>query len=166
MDIHIRSERPEDYQAIHDVTQRAFAPMPHADGDEHQIIGRLRDAGVLAVSLVAEQAARVIGQVTLTPAAPVDGAPGWYALGPIAVEPDFKHQGIGSALISSAIDWMKEQDAAGCILVGNPAYYRRFGFRPFPQFAPAGQPAQFFQVLPLRAAEPSCTISFHPLFSD
>ena len=166
MDVLIRPERSEDHQAIHDVTQRAFARMPYADGNEQELISRLRDAGVLALSLVADHDGHIIGQVTITPAEAADGSLGWYALGPVAVEPAFKHQGIGSAMISSAIDWMKTQVAAGCILIGNPAYYGRFGFQPFPQLAPADQPAQFFQILPLGVAEPPCIIAFHPLFSE
>lgn len=166
MAVIVRPERPEDHGAIHDVTLRAFAPMAYADGDEQELIARFRDAGQLALSLVAEREGTVVGQVTLTPALAADGIGSWYALGPVAVEPALKHQGIGSALILSAIDWLKAQHAAGCILVGNPAYYSRFGFRPFPELAPPDQPAQFYQILPLAIANPTSVIAFHPLFSE
>lgn len=165
MTVQIRSERFDDHQAIQDVTQRAFATMAYSDGDEQELIGRFRDAGVLALSLVAELDGRIVGQITLTPAQAADGRAGWYAIGPVAVEPDLKHQGIGSALIGSAIDWLNAQSAAGCVLVGNPAYYGRFGFRLFPELAPPGQPAQYYQILPLAVSEPDCIIAFHPLFS-
>jgi putative acetyltransferase len=163
-DILIRPERADDYQAIHDVTARAFAPKPYADGDEQLLIGRLRDAGALALSLVADQAGRVVGQVTLTPAFAADGSAGWYALGPIAVEPAWQGVGIGGELIGAGIGWMRSKHAAGCALVGNPAYYGRFGFRPFPALAPAGQPAAFYQILPLGIPEPGVVVAFHPLF--
>jgi putative acetyltransferase len=164
MNILIRPEMPADHSAIHDVTKRAFAPMSYADGDEQLLIGKLRDAGAVALSLVAEKRGAVVGQVTFSPAFAADGSTGWYALGPVSVEPTLKHQGIGSKLIRAGIIWLREQDAAGCALIGNPAYYSRFGFRAFPELAPEGMPAEYYQILPLRVADPDEVIGFHPLF--
>ena len=166
MEILIRPERLEDYDAIYDVTKRAFAPMPYADGDEQELIGRFRDAGVLALSLVAEKDGKVVGQITFTPAFAADGSTGWFALGPVSAEPGLKHQGIGSQLIQAGIAWLKEQNAAGCILIGNPAYYSRFGFLPFPDLTPPGMPSEYYQILPLGIAEPGTVVGFHPLFSS
>lgn len=166
MDVLIRPERADDHAAIYDVTKRAFAPMPYADGDEQELIGRFRDAGALALSFVAEKDGVLVGQITFTPAFAADGSTGWYALGPVSVEPELKHQGIGSQLIHAGIGWLKEQDAAGCILIGNPAYYCRFGFLPFPELVPEGMPAQYYQILPLGVAMPDTVVGFHPLFSS
>jgi putative acetyltransferase len=164
MNILIRPERADDHIAIHEITKRAFASMPFADGDEHELIGKLRNAGVLTLSLVAEMGGTVVGQITLTPAFAADGSPGWFALGPIAVAPDHQRQGIGGQLIRAGAEWMTEQDAAGCVLVGNPAYYSRFGFIAYPALAPDGEPAEYFQILPLRVGEPNIVVGFHPLF--
>ena len=164
MDCLIRPEHADDYTAIYDVTKRAFAPMPFSDGDEQELIGRFRDAGVLALSLVAEKDGAVVGQITLTPALAADGSPGWFALGPIAVAPEFQSKKIGSKLMKAAIAWLGEQEAAGCVLVGNPAYYYRFGFEPYPVLAPKGEPAEYYQILPLRVQEPNVVVGFHPLF--
>jgi putative acetyltransferase len=164
MNILIRPETSADHSAIHDVTKRAFAPMPYADGDEQLLIGKLRDAGALPLSLVAEKRGAVVGQVTFSPAFAADGSTGWYALGPVSVEPTLKHQGIGSKLILAGIAWLREHDAAGCALIGNPAYYSRFGFRPFPELVPERMPAEYYQILPLRVADPDVVIGFHPLF--
>jgi putative acetyltransferase len=166
MQILIRPERAEDHAAICDVTKRAFAPMPYADGDEQELIDKLREAGALALSLVAEKDGVLVGQVTFSPAFAADGSSGWYALGPVSVEPELKHQGIGSQLIRAGITWLRQQDAAGCVLVGNPAYYNRFGFRLFPELAPEGQPVEYFQILPFREAEPEAVVGFHPVFSS
>ena len=164
MAITIRQEREGDYRAIHDITKRAFAPMPFADGDEQDLPEKFRDAGVLALSLVAERDGVVVGQVTFTPAFAADDSPGWFALGPVAVDPKHQGEGIGGALIRAGIDWMRDQNAAGCVLVGNPAYYSRFGFSVSPQFAPEGEPAEFFQILPLRIQKPNAVVGFHPIF--
>ena len=72
--------------------------------------------------------------------------------------------GIGSQLINAAITWLNDQNAAGCVLVGNPGYYYRFGFRAYPALAPTGEPAEYYQILPLRVTEPSVVVGFHPLF--
>lgn len=164
MNILIRPERDEDQTAIYDITKRAFAPMPYAAGNEQDLIDQLRKAGALVLSLVAELDGKVVGQISFSAAFAADGSDGWYALGPVSVEPALKHQGIGSQLIHAGIFWLKEQDAAGCVLVGNPAYYSRFGFKAFPELAPKGEPAEFFQILPLRVQEPSVVVGFHPLF--
>jgi putative acetyltransferase len=166
MEILIRPETPADHAAIHDVTQRAFAPMPYADGDEHLLIGKLRDAGALALSLVAESDGVVVGQITFSPAFAADSSPEWYALGPVSVEPALKHQGIGGQLIRAGVVWLQNQDAAGCVLIGNPTYYSRFGFRVFSELAPAGMPAEYYQVLPLEIEKPNVIVEFHPLFQS
>jgi putative acetyltransferase len=166
MEILIRPETPADHAAIHDVTQRAFAPMPFADGDEQLLIGKLRDAGALTLSLVAESDGVVVGQITFSPAFAANGSPEWYALGPVSVEPALKHQGIGGQLIRAGIAWLQDQDAAGCVLIGNPTYYSRFGFRVFSELAPAGTPAEYYQVLPLAIEKPNVIVEFHPLFQS
>ena len=76
MTIVIRPEQPADHAAIYDITKRAFAPMPFADGNEQDLIDRFREAGALALSLVAEQDGAVVGQVTFTEAFAADGSPG------------------------------------------------------------------------------------------
>ncbi len=160
----IRDERQENYGAVIELTQRAFAPMPFAAGDEQALIGKLRDAGALTISLVAELDGKVAGHVAFSPAFAKDGSQGWFALGPISVEPDLQKQGIGRRLIGQGLARLRQMEAAGCIVLGDPAYYPRFGFRPFPQFAPESEPAEYFMILPMGAAEPVCVLEFHPAF--
>jgi putative acetyltransferase len=164
MNLIIRPETPTDHAAIYDLTKRAFAPMPYAGGDEQDLINKLRDAGALAISLVAENDGRIVGHVAFSPAFAADGSEGWYALGPVSAEPELKHQGIGSAIINAGLNMLRARNAAGCVLVGNPAYYSRFGFLPFRDLCPKGEPAEYFQILPLRIAEPTAVVRFHPIF--
>jgi putative acetyltransferase len=166
MDLNIRHETAADHDVIYDLTQRAFAPMPYADGNEQDLINQLRDAGALEISLVAEEKGRIVGHVAFSPAIAADGSDGWYALGPVSAEPELKHRGIGSAVINAGLNMLRERNAAGCVLVGNPAYYSRFGFLPFPELAPEGQPAEYFQILPLRVTEPRSIVGFHPIFTS
>jgi putative acetyltransferase len=163
-DLIIRPEVPGDHAAIYDLTKRAFSPMPYAGGDEQDLINHLRDAGALAISLVAELEGCIVGHVAFSSAFAADDSEGWYALGPVSAEPELKHQGIGSANIEAGLNMLRERDAAGCVLVGNPAYYSRFGFLPFPDLCPDGEPAEFYQMLPLGVAKPNVVVGFHPLF--
>lgn len=166
MAISIRPEREGDRAAIYGVTKRAFARMPYAAGDEQDLIDRLRCSGALALSLVAEKDGVIVGQISFSPGIAADGSSGWYALGPVSVEPELKNQGIGSQLVHAGLAWLREHGAAGCVLVGNPTYYGRFGFRLHPELAPAGDHAEYFQVLAIGAAEPNVSVGFHSAFTS
>lgn len=164
MSIMIRDEKPEDVAAIHVLTQRAFAPMPYADGDEQDVIDRLREAGALSISLVAERNGVVVGQVTFSPATAPDGAVGWFTLGPVSVEPACQKQEIGARLIRAGLERLRAQGAAGCILLGSPVYYSRFGFHVAARHAPAEDHSEFFQMLPLAGPVPEGRFGYHPAF--
>ena len=160
----IRPETSADAAAIYDITKRAFAPMPYAGGDEQELITTLRDGGALTISLVAEVAGVLVGHIAFSPATSDDGAAGWFALGPVSVDPDWQKRGIGGALITAGFARLKAINAAGCILTGNPAYYQRFGFKPCPDLAPLREPAPFFMAIELGGNFPKARFAFHPLF--
>lgn len=161
----IRQESMSDVEAIHAVTTAAFLNAPHTDHTEQFVVDSLRKAGALAISLVAEQAGEIIGHVAVSPVSITDGAVGWYGLGPISVAPSCQGQGVGSLLMQAALRVLREQGAAGCVLLGDPAYYARFGFRPEPGLVLPGVPPEYFQALPLRASLPSGVVTYHEAFS-
>ena len=162
--IHIRDEREEDRPVIRDLTRRAFAPMPFATDDDQHLTDALRARGGLTFSLVAELGGRIVGHAAFSPAFASDGSASWYALGPISVEPELQRSGIGKSMIAEGVARLRRLNAAGCILVGDPAYYPRFGFRPFPLLAPEREPAEYFMILPLGIAAPKARMAFHPAF--
>jgi putative acetyltransferase len=63
----IRPERQGDEEAIGALTEAAFRDMPFSDQTEHLIVGRLRDADALTVSLVAEDGGQIVGHVAFSP---------------------------------------------------------------------------------------------------
>jgi putative acetyltransferase len=138
--------------------------MPFADGDEHELVAALRDRAALAVSLSADLDGRIIGHIAISHAVAADGSPGWYALGPVSVLPEYQGRGIGSALINQALRQIEELGASGCILTGDPNYYVRFGFELAPALAPADEPAQYFMVKVMGAVEPQGPFRFHDAF--
>jgi putative acetyltransferase len=142
----------------------AFEGKPYAEGDEAELIDRLREKGDLTVSLVAEVDGELVGQVAFSPALPSDGSTNWFALGPVAVLPAHQRQGIGSRLVRAGLEAISELGGRGCILVGDPNYYTRFGFRRSPSNVPAGEPAEYFMMLVLSGSAPNGPIGFDPAF--
>jgi len=164
MDIIIRNETAADIEAIAAVTEAAFANHPYSHQTEQFIIKALRAAKALAVSLVAVAGGKVVGHIAFSPVTVSDGSAGWYGLGPISVLPELQRRGIGKALMREGLAAIQALGAKGCMLVGDPAYYRRFGFRNLPDLILDGVPPQFFLALPFGENKASGKVKFHEGF--
>lgn len=160
----IRQELSSDLAAIHAVTAAAFLNAPRTARTEQFIVDALRKAGALTISLVAEQDGEVVGHVAVSPISISDGSAGWYGLGPISVKPELQRKGIGSLLMQAALRLLQERGAAGCALVGDPAYYSRFGFKPDPGLVLPDVPPEYFQALPFGPSSPRGVVTFHEAF--
>ncbi|WPE20271.1 N-acetyltransferase [Shinella zoogloeoides] len=160
----LRPERDGDIDAIRALTERAFRTAPHADGTEHLIIDRLRAAGALTLSLVAEEGGAVVGHVAFSPVSVSDGSAGWYGLGPISVDPSRQGGGIGGRLVRDGLARLEALGAAGCVLLGDPAYYGRFGFEPDPRLTLDGVPPEYFMRVAFSPVYGEGTVSYHPGF--
>jgi len=164
MTITIRPETPSDEDAIEQVTRRAFLSHPYSQQTEQFIIRALRADHALSVSLVAEDAGRIVGHIALSPVTIGDGVSGWYGLGPISVEPDLQRRGVGRALMESGLAELRKIEANGCVLVGDPGFYIRFGFANNPALVLEGVPQEFFLSLSLGASSAHGHVNFHPAF--
>ena len=160
----IRKETFSDFEAITEVTITAFKTIEISNHTEQFIINSLRDAGALTVSLVAEIDGRVVGHIAFSPVKISDGSIDWYGLGPVSVLPEYQKQGIGKSLINNGLSMLKDLDGQGCALVGDPNYYKRFGFRNSPDLVYEGIPQEFFFVLPFTNKIPQGIIMFHKGF--
>lgn len=160
----IRDEQPGDAPAIREVVRAAFAEAEHSSETEAAIVDGLREAGALTVSLVALDGPGIAGHVAISPVS-VGAAKDWYGLGPVAVRPDRQRRGIGSALIREALGVLRTRGAAGCVVLGDPAYYGGFGFAHDPALTYADAPAPFFQVLAFRTPRPQGEVCYHPAFA-
>lgn len=161
----IREERPEDATTIRALTDAAFKGMPFSDQTEAQVIDRLRAAGALTLSLVATEGGEIIGHVAFSPVKINGEAGDWYGLGPVSVWPDHQLKGTGQALIREGLQRLQSMGAGGCVLLGDPAYYCRFGFQNDPDLYNVGAPAWAFQRLMLNGSRPSGEVRFHPAFA-
>jgi len=165
MPVQIRPESPVDVPEIFAITVAAFRTAAHSAGTEQFIVNALRRAGALTVSLVAELDGSLIGHVAVSPVTVSDGTAGWYGLGPISVLPQHQRSGVGSQLMRAALQALRDGGAAGCMLVGDPAYYRRFGFRAEPGLTYPGVPPEYFMVVPLGGHVPTGVVTFHEAFT-
>ncbi|WP_437729706.1 GNAT family N-acetyltransferase [Sorangium sp. So ce1335] len=123
--MNIRSERAGDEASIRAVHLAAFPSAMEAD-----LVDRLRAAGRAVVSLVAEIDGAIVGHVLFSPVAIAGpGAPGGgLGLAPLAVSPGFQGRGVGSALAREGIAACRGAGCAFAVVLGEPAYYARFGF--------------------------------------
>lgn len=165
MSILIRGEVSGDAQSIQAVTATAFSQARHTSHTEQYIVNVLRKTGQLAVSLVAEADGIVIGHVAVSPVSISDGAPGWFGIGPISVLPQHRRRGIGAQLMRDALGLLRRRGASGCVVLGEPGYYRRFGFLTDSNLVLPGVPPEYFQVLSFAASKPRGIVTYHEAFS-
>ncbi|MRR18296.1 MAG: N-acetyltransferase [Deltaproteobacteria bacterium] len=160
----IRNETNSDITAVNDVTIAAFKNHPISRQTEQYIINALRKANALTLSLVAEIDGNVSGHIAFSPVTISDGSLDWFSIGPVSVRPELQRQGIGKALIREGLSVMKTRGAQGCALVGDPDYYKRFGFRNCPDLIHEGIPQKFFLVLPFSENVTKGNVEFHKAF--
>ncbi len=98
----------------------------------------------------------VLGHVLFTPVTfdrhPAAGSLVGSGFGPIAVLPEFQRAGIGSRLMRAGLDHVRRLDYGFVVLLGDPAYYSRFGFKPGMRFGLSSDygDGDEFQALELR----------------
>ena len=148
--IEIREERPADVAAVREVNRRAFEQER-----ESNIVDALRANGGALLSLVATIDDQVVGHVMYSRVSVGDMVNG-AALGPMAVLPEHQRQGIGTRLIDTANQKIKDAGYPFIIVVGHAEYYPRFGFRPAGKYGIKCEwdvPEEVFMVLMLDAAK-------------
>ena len=159
----VRQERPEDRTAVFALHTAAFGAPDQADVPEARLVDLLRAAGdtVPELSLVAlaadapDDGAAIVGHVTCSRAVLGDRAS--LGLGPLGVRPDVQRRGVGQALMHAVLGAAEALGAPAVVLLGDPAYYARFGFvaaEPLGIRAPDPAWGPHFQVRRLSAWDP------------
>jgi putative acetyltransferase len=146
----VRRERPADHDAVRELHRAAFGG-PRDDVVEARLVDELRaDVGFLPhLSLVAEDDDRVVGHVLATRGRLEPGGTPVLGLGPLGVHPDAQGRGFGTALVHALVAIAEACDERLVALLGDPAYYGRFGFGPATEFgieAPDPTWGEHFQV--------------------
>jgi len=164
MDIRIRDEQLTDIERIAEITRDAFLAAPRSSHTEHLIVANLRQSQALALSLVAEVDGEIVGHVAFSEVEISDGSNGWFGLGPLTVKPGMQGKGIGSALVRAGLERLRQQGARGCVLVGEPSFYRRFGFTNNPELMLEEASQEYFMSLPLSGNGARGVVTYHPAF--
>jgi putative acetyltransferase len=118
----VRDEQTADHGTVRRIIQAAFGRPDEAD-----LVDRLRRDGDAALSLVAIDGAAIVGHVMFSRMIAPFRAVG---LAPVAVRPERQGEGIGGSLIRQGLDRARSQGWEGVFVLGDPVYYRRFGFDP------------------------------------
>lgn len=167
----IRRERDRDVAAVRSIVSEAFARGTDSTPPvEVGLLDALRcDGWQPRLCLVAVDPAtdEVLGQVTVT-RGHVDSVPA-LGLGPIAVRPDRQRAGVGSALMHGVVAAAGARDETTIALLGEPHFYRRFGFRAASDVgirAPDPAWGHSFQVLPLTVDHPRGAFSYAAPFGE
>jgi putative acetyltransferase len=164
LNINIREESALDIPSVGQVITAAFLTAAHTSHTEQFIVGALRQAGILTVSRVATHDEAVVGHVAISPIRISDQDMGWYGLGPVSVLPSYQRRGIGSALIMDALLVLSDSRAAGCVVLGDPAFYERFGFSAHDALTLPGFPPQYFLSVAFGDSMPRGIVSYHEAF--
>lgn len=160
----IRSERPTDVAAISHIITAAFKAAPHSSGTEARIVEGLRTGQALTVSLVAADQDEIAGHVAFSPVTIVGARGDWYGLGPVSVRPEQQNRGLGQLLIRAGLEQLRSLRAAGCVVLGDPRYYQRFGFESDPALTYGGCPSPHFQRLVLCGPPATGEVAYHSAF--
>jgi len=123
----IEPEGPEDAEAVTRLNERVFGPGRFA-----RAAYRLREQAPPdpSLSFVARVGSLLVGANGMTRV--TIGKTPAYLLGPLIVEPVFRSQGIGEALVMKSLEAARAAGATLVILVGDESYYGRLGFRNAP----------------------------------
>jgi len=160
----IRFAGPADHIAIDTVTTAAFGRP-----DEARLVGRLRTEGDAMFELVAEEAGAVVGHILFSRLW-ADRDELYAALAPVSVAPGRQGTGVGSALVRTGLERAPQFGAMGVLVLGDPAYYGRFGFRRETALGVSSPYSALpaFQALALfeGAFEQPLTVAYPSAFSD
>ena len=126
----IRDEEEKDHQQVREIVCAAFPTDA-----ESKLVDVLRDNGKAIISLVAVNGEEVLGHILFSPVSttPPSGAKG-IGLAPVAVKSVFQSQGIGSQLIREGLQRCEDLKFDYVVVLGDPEYYHRFGFRKASKF--------------------------------
>jgi putative acetyltransferase len=160
----VRAEVAGDAAAIRRVLLACFPTSGEAD-----LVGLLRSAGRLSVSLVALTEGAV-GYVGFSPVTVASGAIG-AGVAPLAVLPEFREHGTAAALVERGLAECRSAGLGWAVVLGDPHYYARFGFEPCADHGlndeyGGGDAFQVLELLPDALPEGGGRVTYAPEFAE
>lgn len=134
----IRRETEEEFAQIFNFVKNAFQTAKVSNGLEQEFVNQLRSSSnyIPELALVAEENDKVIGHIMLTKTYIIIGGSKFEALllAPLSVALEHRNAGVGTKLINESFRLAKEMGYTAVFLIGDPAYYHRFGFKSSVEF--------------------------------
>ncbi|WP_338506049.1 N-acetyltransferase [Erwinia aphidicola] len=122
----IRTEIGVDAASIDSLLRRCFPTSAEAE-----LVQQLREDGLLTLGVVAtDDEGQVLGYAAFSPVTLAEEDRQWVELAPLAVDESVRKQGLGKQLIYEGLDTLNEFGYAAVVVLGDPAYYGRYGFEP------------------------------------
>ena len=137
LNITMRGERPDDYEAILRLTYEAFLTLDYPGRrrmDEHYLIYLLQSSKHVISDLcfVAEYEGEIVGHILYTKSSfkrPDNSEANTITFGPLSVLPKYQRRGIGSTLVRHSMDKAQELGYKAVLITGVPDYYPKLGFK-------------------------------------
>ncbi|WP_147199980.1 N-acetyltransferase [Pantoea sp. MBD-2R] len=122
----IRTEIGVDAASIDSLLRRCFTTSAEAE-----LVQQLREDGLLTLGVVAtDDEGQVLGYAAFSPVTLNGEDHQWVGLAPLAVDESVRGQGLGKQLTYEGLDTLNEFGYAAVVVLGDPAYFGRFGFEP------------------------------------
>lgn len=144
MFISIRRELPEDEATVENLTREAFWNQQSPGCDEHYLAHRLRQHSDFMgkLNLVALQQKEIVANIMfakskLVSTQGIDRNVSCATFGPLSVLPRCQRQGIGSRLVTHALEQAKHHGIEVVLIWGDPGRYSALGFRSCKDFSVA-----------------------------
>jgi predicted N-acetyltransferase YhbS len=155
--ITIRQEHEIDYATVNQLTFLAFKNMKFSNGDEHELVAKLRKSEnfIPELSLVALHREEIVGHILFTSSHIITVDNELFkslTLAPVSVHPSWQNQRIGSQLIQDGLSLAKKLGFTNVNVLGHPGFYPKFEFLPASEFEispPIDVPADSFMILEL-----------------
>lgn len=168
MSVQIRPETDADKAAVFELNAEAFATDAEA-----RLVDALRGAAKPCISLVATEDHEIVGHIMFSPVSLGEfDRLQLMGLAPMAVAPSWQRRGIGTRLVDAGLERCRGLGIGAIVVLGHPAYYPRFGFRPASEWAINSEyevPDDAFMLLELSPGYLhgyQGTISYHAAFAD
>jgi len=125
MNVSIRDSGRDDLTEI-----ELLYPLAFPDEDLLPLVRDLLPDAANVLSLVATIDSQLAGHVVFTRSRIVEDSERTALLGPLAVSPVYQRQGVGGALVRAGLQRLEHENVDRVFVLGDPAYYSRFGFQP------------------------------------
>ncbi len=164
----LKSFSDEQITEVKSLLYQAFLNHPHGDPKrgptEHKIVEKLVQDSANVASMVAIDNNKIVGFITYSKVSFDNDMGEWVGLGPIAVLPEYQGRGVGKVLIKESMRIINEK-YEGCVVMGEPSYYLKFGFKVVEGLFFEGVPQEFFLTTwKNKDIKPQGAVSYHSAF--